>query len=152
MIRRYPAVPELDLSVERQPEPPPLDAFARLAWAGIRLRDDGLTLIARVPAEVVATRAWHRLDRLLKCNTAEFADLAVIVAAARKRFTNAEIEARLRAVKPPLVRLAFDLAGGRRRFEDLLAGPLDRSPARSRLRHLRSALPGSAGNRRAGSR
>ena len=48
----------------------------------------------------------------------------MIVAAARKRFTRADVEARLRAAVPPLVRLAFDLAGGRRRFEALLAGPL----------------------------
>ena len=56
MIRRYPAMPELDLSLERHPGPAPLDTFARLAWAGIRLRDDGLTLIAKVPEAVAATR------------------------------------------------------------------------------------------------
>ena len=124
MIRRYPAVPELDLSVERHPESPPLDAFARLAWAGIRLRDDGLTLIAKVPEAVAATRGWPPLDRLLARHASSFADLAAVVAVARKRFTKAAIEARLRAVEPPLVELAFELAGGRRRFEALLAGPL----------------------------
>jgi hypothetical protein len=124
MIRRYPAVPELDLSVERHPDPPPLGAFARLARSGIRLRDDGLTLIAKVPEAVASTRSWPPLDRLLKRHTADFADLAVIVVAARRRFTKAEVVERLRSLTPPPAKLAFELAGGRRRFEALLTGPL----------------------------
>jgi hypothetical protein len=124
MIRRYPAVPELNLAVDRFPEPPPLDAFARLAWAGIRLTDDGLTLIATVPPAVAASQAWPWLDRLCARHAPWLADLAVVVAEARRRFPPAAVEARLRAVVPPLADAAYELAGGKRRFRALLRRPL----------------------------
>lgn len=124
MIRRYPAVPELDLSVTRHPEPPPLDAFARLARAGVRLRDDGLTLIAKVPPDVVASPAWPWLDRLCARHAPWLADLATVVAMARERFPVAAVATRLRTVRPPLAAAAYELAGGRRRFQALLRQPL----------------------------
>jgi hypothetical protein len=110
--------------VERHPEPPPLGAFAQLAWAGIRLRDDGRQLLATVPAAVAASPEWPRLDRLLARYAPWLADLAAVVAAARERFTPAAVEARLRAVVPPLADAAYALAGGKARFRALLRRPL----------------------------
>lgn len=123
-LRRYDAVPELDLASTHFPEPPPLAAFARLAWAGIRLRDDGRWLVAWVPAAVAASIAWPHIDRRLARYAPWLADLAAVVESVRKRFSSAAIEARLRAVVPPLAEAAIELAGGRKRFQALLRQPL----------------------------
>jgi hypothetical protein len=73
---------------------------------------------------VAVSPAWPWLDRLLARHTPWFADLAAVVAGARRRFLLAAVEARLRTVVPPLADAAYELAGGRRRFRALLRRPL----------------------------
>jgi pterin-4a-carbinolamine dehydratase len=124
LLRRYPALPELDPASDRFPPAPPRDAVARLAAAGVRLRDDGRTLVATVPRELAASAAWPPLDRLLRAHAPWLADSAAVIEAVRRRFRRAEIVGTLRGLPPPLRALVEETVGGGERLEALLAGPL----------------------------
>ncbi|HEY7726798.1 MAG TPA: hypothetical protein VH880_15795 [Anaeromyxobacteraceae bacterium] len=123
-VRRYPAVPELDLGTKRHPPPPPLDLLARLTRLGIRLRDDGNRLRAEVPETALRHRAWPALDRALARYAPYLADQAATVDTVRRRFDAERLRAALRRFQPPLVEVGHETVGGVKRWERLLAGPL----------------------------
>lgn len=124
LLRRYPALPEVDPASARFPPAPPRDAVARLAAAGVRLRDDGRTLVATVPRDLAGGAAWPPLDRLLRDHAPWLADAAAVLEAVRRRFRRAEIVGTLRALPAPLRVLVEETVGGAERMEALLAGPL----------------------------
>ena len=122
LIRRYSALPAPRPPGGRPPGPLPRTAMARLAAAGIRLRDDGRDLIARVPRDLAASKAWPALDRLLTRHAVALADAAALVQEVRRRFPPADVVAHLRGIEPPLRSLVVEVVGGRARLEALLAG------------------------------
>lgn len=125
ITRCYSAFPELDPRSRRFPPPPPLDAVARLCRLGVRLRDDGRFLVARVPPEVAETEDWPALDRLLARHAPWLADAAALIEVVRRRRRPEEVADALRRLSPGLTELAVDLVGGRAELDRLLAAPLE---------------------------
>jgi hypothetical protein len=123
-VRRYPAVPELDLGTTRHPPPPPLDLLARLTRLGIRLRDDGNRLLAEVPDAALRGRDWPALDRALARHAPYLADQAAAVETVRELLDPESLRAALRGYQEPLVEVAHGTVGGVKRWKRLLAGPL----------------------------
>jgi hypothetical protein len=121
-VRRYPT---LTRRGKPQPsEPPSQELFGRLCRHGIRLRDDGNTLMAQVPADLLARPVWRDIDRRLRLGATFLADLAAVVEGIREALGARRVAAVLAMYDSATLRAALDNFGGRMRAEELTRGPL----------------------------
>jgi hypothetical protein len=121
-VRRYPT---LTCRGEPQPsEPPSPELFGRLCRHGIRLRDDGNTLMAQVPADLLARSVWRDIDRRLRLDASFLADLAAVVERVREALGPRRVAAALATYDRVTLRAALDNFGGWRHPEELTRGPL----------------------------